>query len=291
MEYVDIHRNSLQYGTDEILHCARLADEIACRFGFSMGPQQTNRLIEFTNQLPVGRRLPLPAYVDMLCRQPNHPDWGNLMDFLTVRESYFFRNSAQFETLQKIIIPEWLLSKGAKYSGRQDRIRVLSAGCADGQEPYSVAMTWLDSVKYPKGWDFAIDAIDVSWSAIENAKTGHFASVRTESPVDFNRYLTRYFNGVPGDYHVNEEIRKLVRFGCANLKELVGTLNQKYDLILCRNVMIYFNSDDQQHLVRWLQNSLEGGGFLMLGDAETLHPFEHNLETVENVECLVYRLP
>lgn len=252
-------------------------------------------------------RLQLPdlaAYWDYV--QANPHEEPLLFDLLTTNETVFFRNGKQFDYLRQRILPFLEGERGQDVirSWGNDRpispqsimkLRILCAGCSTGEEPYSVAMTLLEALKYPKAWDIEILAGDLSESCIAFAVAGHYESTRLKGlPA---AYLEKYMERTADGAMVKDEVKRLVRFCRLNLGNIInGEAFPGYpcdfagfDVIFCRNVMIYFSAEAQQQLVDTLSRSLRPGGFLFTGDAEPLHLYDHDLETVREAGCLIYR--
>ncbi len=179
---------------------------------------------------------------------------------------------------------------------KRPKIRALSAACSTGEESYSIAISFLKHVKYIRGWDIQIEAFDLSQSRLEKAEKGCylFSSRMEEAINDIDpTYLDDYFFACD-DKHTEpiEDVKRLVTFRRNNLKiwmDYPGSMLPKYDVVFCRNVMIYFDTHDQALLITTLENLLNPGGYLMMGDSETLHPFRHDLQMVDSSTGLVYK--
>ncbi len=251
-------------------------------------------------------RLDLPdfgAYLELL--KISRREESALLDLVTTHETFFFRNPAQFRFLMEKIIPALEEERGQAVvrswggpvpvsPGSVMKLRVLCAGCSTGEEPYSVAMSLLETLRYPKAWDIEILAGDLSKSCIESAEAGYYEDERLKGlPAD---YLDRYTERRTGGVVVNDEVKRLVRFCPLNLGNIVNGEDfpctgdgVAFDLIFCRNVMIYFSVETQQRLVDALFNHLAPGGYLFTGDAEALHIYDHDFRTVHDAGCLIYR--
>lgn len=252
-------------------------------------------------------RLNLPdlgAYLELL--KTSSREESALLDLVTTNETFFFRNPAQFRFLMERIIPALEEEKGREVVrswGEAEplspasimKLRILCAGCSTGEEPYSVAMALLETLRYPKAWNIEILAVDLSESCIKSAATGHYEDERLKGlPAD---YLDRYMEPTAGGFVVNDEVKKLVRFCPFNLGSIIngesfpGTGDDfaGFDLVFCRNVMIYFSVETQQRLVDALFHLLAPGGYLFTGDAEALHIYDHDFRTVLDAGCLIYR--
>ncbi len=246
----------------------------------------------------------LAAYWDYM-RQNSHEE-PMLFDLLTTNETFFFRNGKQFDYLRQTIVPFIEEERGREVirSWGQERpvssqsimkLRILCAGCSTGEEPYSVAMTLLDALRYPKAWDIEILAGDISESCITFAAAGYYENTRLKGMPHScaGKYMRRTADGAT----VQDEVKRLVRFCRLNLGNIINGEPfpgfppdfAGFDIIFCRNVMIYFSVEAQQQLVDTLSRSLLPGGFLFTGDAEPLHLYDHKLEAVREAGCLIYR--
>ncbi|MCU1589398.1 MAG: methyltransferase, CheR-type [Frankiales bacterium] len=190
-----------------------------------------------------------------------------LLNEVTIQETHFFRNPPQIRALRKYVIPELL--KHADTHGR--RIRIWSAGCSTGEEPYTIAMLLRELLPTMAGWDVKVIATDVSSRALEAARSGRYGerAVQMASPDD----LTRFFVATgDGHYEVRPEIRELVQFRHQNLvtDPVPFAVDERIDLVLCRNVTIYFSRETTRGLMARLHASLRDGGYLFLGHSETL---------------------
>jgi len=207
-----------------------------------------------------------------------------LLDTLTINETSFFRNEPQFELFRNIVLPEVL---ERRKRGIERKLRIWSAGCSTGEEPYSIAMTVLDTVPYPDQWDIRIYASDLSLLSLETAHRGVYASgkVRETVPADA---LARYFDLQGGDaYRVKDSVRKLVVFDYHNLQHENGV--KDLDVIFCRNVMIYFDEEVQKRLVNKFYGCLGPDGYLLLGHAESLHGWNMNFQFLHDNKGTAYK--
>jgi chemotaxis protein methyltransferase CheR len=186
-----------------------------------------------------------------------------IYDLVTTNETYFFREPAQFTAFVEEIVPELASGKAVK------KIRIWSAGCSSGEEPYSIAMLlqeagWFDRVS------FEIFASDLNQQVLARARKGHYreAAFRSTDPTLREKYFARQADG---SWHIADSIRNRVSFGRVNLYDearvaLLGSL----DVIFCRNVIIYFDDASKKSVVRNFYNRLLDGGYLLLGHSESL---------------------
>lgn len=207
-------------------------------------------------------------YLDYLSRNHDNKDeFNKLVGLLTVGETSFFRYRAHHDALVQAVLPE-LLARAAP----SRRLRFWSAGCSTGEEPYSLAMKLLDNFPQLHDWDVRILATDINKRSLRQAREGIYRerALRQAEP----RYRERYFRQ-SGDYFIlDQRVRSLVRFSYLNLQSPVfpdpdnGT--DGLDLILCRNVLIYFRAETMRQIVARFARCLNPEGYLFLGHAETL---------------------
>ncbi len=216
---------------------------------------------------PRGRSLELPA----------------LLDSLMICETSFFRNQPQFDLLKEVVLPEIV---GNKAKAGTKLLRVWSAGCSTGQEPYSAVMTMLESVPDRESWVLRVFASDLSFTALERAQCGLYRpdQLKGVDPLA----VARYFRQENGHYAMSDTVKRHVVFDYHNLKHDNGL--RGLDIILCRNVMIYFDTEQQRRLVTRFSNCLVPGGFLFLGHAESLQGLSTRFTMVHRNKGIAYRL-
>jgi chemotaxis protein methyltransferase CheR len=190
---------------------------------------------------------------------------SDIMDLLTTNETYFFRESFQLKAFTDEIIPE----VSALKSTRGDRtLRIWSAGCSTGEEPYTIAMLLLERPELA-GWKIEIIGTDISQRVLHQARKGVYgnSSFRVTEPA----YKSRYFHEQDGGHRVVDRIRELVTFSRLNLYDQSRFLFLgKMDIIFCRNVIIYFDQLAKKRVIEHFYNTLNPGGFLLLGHSESL---------------------
>jgi chemotaxis protein methyltransferase CheR len=200
-------------------------------------------------------------YAEHLDESPE--EYAKLIDTMTINVTQFFRDSTVYELFRKQIVPDILKSKLARH---QRMIRIWSAGCATGQEPYSLAMSFLSAMG-PKSADFllSIQGTDLDRKALAVAREG----VYPIEQLEFIPRADRKYVEVLGDtFRIRPEVGKLVRFQYLNLFE--DKPIHIVDVIFCRNVFIYFNRDEQERMLGQFWASLARGGYLVLGRSERL---------------------
>jgi chemotaxis protein methyltransferase CheR len=206
-----------------------------------------------------------------------------LLDSLMICETSFFRNRPQFDLLQEMVLPE-LIARKEKAGTRM--LRVWSAGCSTGQEPYSIVMALLEALPDLDSWLIRVYASDLSFSALERAQAALYRPDQTKGIEP--HCIARYFHQ-EHDYHViNESVSKRVIFDYHNLKHDNGL--RGLDIVFCRNVMIYFDTEEQRKLVNRFTNCLVPGGFLFLGHAESLQGLSTRFSMLHRNKGIAYRL-
>jgi chemotaxis protein methyltransferase CheR len=222
------------------------------------------------------------GYYRLLTSAAGKGELAVLLENLTVNETSFFRNKPQLELFQKTCLEECLHRKQMR---RDFTLRVWSAGCSTGQEPYTVAMMICDSLAYyylrnplpfdmpgtakplvPHPWRVEILASDISYAVLRTAQEGIYGEHQMEQ-VDYV-YRLRYFDKIGDRYAIKQQLKELVHFDFHNLK--TEFLPQRNDFIFCRNVMIYFDEAEQRRLVNKFYRCLNSDGYLFIGHAESL---------------------
>jgi chemotaxis protein methyltransferase CheR len=189
-----------------------------------------------------------------------------LVNKLTTNHTYFMREPQHFEFLEKVILAD--LVKGVK---KEKDLRIWSAGCSSGEEPYTLAMIIDSFLGLEKcQWDTKILATDISAAVLERAQKGIYPSNQLTTVP--SSWRSKYFHRIDDENSViHEKIRQEVIFRRFNLMNAAFPFKKKFHLILCRNVMIYFDSDTRRELVNRFYNHMEPGGYLFIGHSESLN--------------------
>lgn len=224
-------------------------------------------------------------YFDYLTgNQDNRQELQKLLPFLTVGETYFFRYNAHFEVLKKILATELA-------GARRKRIRLWSAGCSTGEEPYSMAITVLETLPDWRERDIRILATDIDNRALKKAREGVYGSWAMR--VIEKSYLDRYFVKIGNSYLINDEVKSLVYFSHLNLQtdEFPTPAGEfgDLDIVFCRNVMIYFSLATTRNIVGKIAATLAPGGYLFMGHAETLSHISSGFERHYHAGGFYYR--
>jgi chemotaxis protein methyltransferase CheR len=190
-------------------------------------------------------------------------EFDQIYDLVTTNETYFFREPAQLTAFTEEIVPDLLSRKSVK------KIRIWSAGCSSGEEPYSIAMLLQEAGWYDHA-AFEIFASDINQQVLAKARKGQYreSAFRATSPVVRERYFTRSDDNT---WRVRDEIRNRISFGRLNLyDEARVSLLGHLDVVFCRNVIIYFDDSSKKVVVSNFYNRLIDGGYLLLGHSESL---------------------
>ncbi|HTM88855.1 MAG TPA: protein-glutamate O-methyltransferase CheR [Terriglobales bacterium] len=240
------------------------------------------------------------SYYRLLTSNEGKREMSVLLENLAIHETSFFRNKAQFDLFHKVIMDELLQRKQER---RDCSLRVWSAGCSTGQEPYTIAMLMCDALSYyylrnplpyetptpkplvPPPWKLEVLASDISYTALRTAQDGVYTDAQMEA-VDF-AYRLRYFDKLGDKYAVKKAVKDLVRFDFHNLK--TEFLPQRNDIIFCRNVMIYFDEPEQRRLVEKFYRCLNPEGYLFLGHAESLFGISEKFRMVHRENGTAYQ--
>lgn len=208
-----------------------------------------------------------------------------LLDLLTVNETSFFRNRPQLDFFKNLILPEVLKKKN---NGVSKKLRIWSAGCSTGEEPYTIAMLVREVLPFFEPREVRIYASDLSLTALETANRGEYAADKILATVD-DHYIDRYFEKNADRLRIKNDLKKMVVFDFHNLKHDNGL--RDLDVIFCRNVMIYFDLEEQKRLVGKFHISLNPGGYLLIGHAETLQGMDCDFQFVYDNKGTAYKKP
>ncbi|MGI5920894.1 MAG: CheR family methyltransferase [Syntrophomonadaceae bacterium] len=194
-------------------------------------------------------------------------EFQNLINLLTVNETYFFREFSQLQIFAEHCLKEVV---ERKLKQKENTIKVFSAGCSTGAEPYTLAIILREMVENFNWWNVMIKGVDIDENVLAQARSGIYDSRAVKDVPEI--YLSRYFtHPKPGQYIINPEIKDLVVFTHMNLMDRQALrYEQNYDFIFCRNVLIYFDDVSRKQLVDRYYTMLNKGGYIFLGHAESL---------------------
>jgi len=237
---------------------------VAERLGLSFDDSKLAFLVGVLARRVEATRATTASYLQRLGGAGDPEELRALALELTVTETYFFRNQDQFRAFAEVALPERLVARAAART-----LRLLSAGCASGEEPYSLAILIRERLANPM-WDVSIVAVDVNAVMLEKAARARYSAwALRETPPELQR---RWFKGEGRELTLDDEIRKAVAFHEHNLVEDDPRLwaPESYDVVFCRNVIMYFTPEIAQRLIARITRALCPGGYLFLGHAETL---------------------
>jgi chemotaxis protein methyltransferase CheR len=261
-----------------------LTDLLKQRSGLMLGDQGAHTIE--SRLLPIARSQGLEGVVqlcELVGRGAKEELLAEITEAMTIGESSFFRDIKPYEQLRHIIFP-MLMEKLAD----RKSIRIWSAACSTGQEPYSIAIcTQEDAAKMP-GWKFEIVGSDLARKAIDKARLGIYSQFEAQRGLPI-RMLLKYFTALPDTtWQLKDNIRKLVQYTPHNLLEDYSALG-KFEIIFLRNVLVYFDEATKAQITEKMANSLQPHGVLMLGATESLADPHERFTPMENIRG-AYRL-
>ncbi len=210
---------------------------------------------------------------------------AHLIDAISTNHTFFFRENAHFDFVRAQLVPEM---KKRRATERWPRFLAWSAACSSGEEPYSLAISLHEALGHD--WEWHIQCTDISHRILARAQAGVYpADVVQKMPAALVRnYFQEGIGPQEGNYRVRAELRSRLAFHQLNLLEGDSPLNERFHVIFCRNVMIYFDRPTQEELVNRLARRLVPGGYLLVGHSESLTAINHPLQSVQPA---VYRRP
>lgn len=236
---------------------------ILARLGLNFDDTKFGFLAEIIQGRLQETRLSASDYLHRLEFDGAESELTSLAMKLTVPETYFFRNKDQFTALREVVIPQRMTARGDTRA-----LNVLSAGCASGEEAYSLAITLFRMMD--ASWTWSVRAIDINPTVLKKARRGRYSqwALRETSPED----QRHWFRQEDRDFVLDERIRKSVAFQECNLMDENFEIWEpgRYDVIFCRNVLMYFSAEQARKVLTRIAKALQPGGFLFLGHAETL---------------------
>ncbi|VAX07711.1 Chemotaxis protein methyltransferase CheR [hydrothermal vent metagenome] len=221
-------------------------------------------------------------YCDLLKNDAGGDEVLELVNAVTTNLTAFFRENHHFEYLQDTVLPQL-----RKINKADHKIRIWSAGCSTGEEPYSLAITLRETIAANGGWDARILATDIDSSVLSRASKGVYAIDRVNGipKARLRRWFMKGHGQQKGLVRSKPEIRSLIDFAQLNLME-DWTVDGPMDLIFCRNVIIYFDRDTKIKLINRYADNLKEGGYLFVGHSESLFKICDRFELIGNT---IYR--
>jgi chemotaxis protein methyltransferase CheR len=215
--------------------------------------------------LPLAKKAGLPGIGELVqkLKDGNGGLIGQVVEAMTTNETFFFRDKLPFDHFREAIIPELLKARANRKS-----VRIWCAAGSTGQEPYSLAMCLKEMGAALSGWRVEIIATDLSQEVLEKSKAGLYSQFEVQRGLPI-QLLVKYFKQVGELWQINSDLRAMVQHRQLNLLHDFSHLGT-FDVIFCRNVLIYFDQETKINIFGRLAKSMEADGFLVLGAAETV---------------------
>lgn len=248
--------------------------------GINLGDQKTQLVrARLGKRIRSGGFRSYRAYYEHVKNDASGQELCTLIDAISTNTTHLFRQKQHFDFLAQTL-KTWTADR-KWYAGRRD-VRIWSAACSSGEEPHSIAMTAHDALRSHPSLNLKILATDISTRILERAKAACYESHRLGTVPDAfrRRYLVRVQRDGQELMQISPELRRLIAFARFNLMADRFPFRHQFDLIFCRNVMIYFDRPTQQTLVSKFVRHLRPGGYLLIGHSESLNPIEHSLTYV-----------
>ena len=254
--------------------------------GINLGEQKMQLVRSRLNKLlRAGNFRSFREYYQHVQADTSGRELATLIDAISTNTTHLFRENRHFEFLT-----EWLNEWMGPGGRRGKPVRIWSAGCSSGEEPYSIAITAREAMERHSGARVKILATDISTRVLEKAQQGVFAPDRLATvPKGYRgKYFRRTGTRAAPSFEIVAPVRELIQFARFNLMTPQFPFRNPFDVIFCRNVMIYFDAATQQGLVQRYTRALRPGGFLLIGHSESLNSISHKLAYVAPT---VYRKP
>ena len=215
---------------------------------------------------PVAKKWNFPSLDVMALHLRSLPDQQlvkDIVEAMTTNETSFFRDMKPFQLFEDTMLPHMIKARAAKKT-----LRIWCAAASSGQEPYSLAMILKEKANLMPGWRFEITATDISDDILNLARSGVYSQFEVQRGLPIN-YLMKYFTQVNEKWQVKDDIRQMVKFSNFNLLHDMNKFGM-FDIIFCRNVLIYFDEKTKGQVLARMSTKLEKDGFLLMGGAETV---------------------
>ena len=216
--------------------------------------------------LPVARKRNMKSLDELIVALRGRPEGElvrDVVEAMTTNESFFFRDIKPFDQFKGFVLPQLLKSRAARKS-----IRIWSAACSSGQEPYSLAMILAEEKANLPGWSIEIIATDLSTEILEKAQAGVYSQFEVQRGLPI-QLLVKYFKQQGDRWQIDPAIRGMVKFRCLNLLDDFTPMGT-FDVVFCRNVLIYFDQATKASVLLRIRQVMPEDGFLYLGGAETV---------------------
>lgn len=221
-------------------------------------------------------------YYIVLSSDDDRAELSTLINLVTTNETYFYRSESQMDSFRNILLPK-VAEK--KIAADNRKLRIWSAGCSSGEEPYSIAICILETIRFHSIWEIEIFATDISTEILNKAIEGRYSKRSVEKlPAE---YLKKYFIERDGEYLISNTVKKMVEFEYANLID--SYYETGFDIIFCRNVLIYFKDETKKEILNKLHNSLTDNGYLFLGPTEMIRGLAEGLKMITLKDSVVFQ--
>ncbi len=262
---------SVELSNEQFSKISRVVNDIC---GIQLPPGKEglvkSRLMKRLRVLGLGS---FEEYVEFVENDETRQELSHMIDMLTTNKTNFFREIQHFNFLSKNILPNIISKK---------KLRFWSAGCSSGEEPYSLAIQLREDIPQIDRMDIKILATDISNRVLEKAGNGMYdADLLSDIPQKMlTKYFTRVSNSSPPAFQAQDSLKSLIQFARLNLLS-DWPMQGPFDVIFCRNVMIYFNQPTRQNLINRFWELLAPGGFLFIGHSESLTNSSHNYRYIQ----------
>lgn len=250
-------------------------DASGITFSNSNRPILESRLRE---RLRLAKLEDVGAYFELI--RKDEGELKTFLDSITTNLTRFFRNQAHFDAMENHVLPD--LVKYKRAHGLEKKIRVWSAGCSTGEEPYTISMILKD--KLPSDFTYEITASDLSLKSLMTASQGFYPEAKIQGIPDY--HLAKSFTKVGDGYQVKDEIKNRIKFDYHNLKFDSGQRN--VDIIFCRNVLIYFDEAAQKNVIDRFWTSMTNHGYLYIGHSESLFGMNTQFKFLKTEWAVLY---
>lgn len=246
---------------------------------------ESKRYLIETRLEPIASREGFSSIDDLglhIRRNPSSVLRQKVVDAMMTNETSFFRDVTPFEIVRNIVLPDLINA-----DDKTHRIRIWSAGCSTGQEPYSIAMILSEMASKLRLWDIKILATDIVEGSLERAKAGIYSHYEVQRGLPVT-YLTRFFNQRKMEWEIRPEVKRLVEFQRLNLLSGFSSIGT-FDIIFCRNVLIYFDINTRMKVLKQFTDVLSPKGALLLGGAETPLNITNEFVRIEKEKGVYYK--
>ncbi len=221
----------------------------------------------------------LSAMTAALRGVPNKDLVVDIVEAMTTNETSFFRDNTPFDNFKNHVLPYYKAKNPIS-----KKLRIWCAAASSGQEPYSLAMMLKEEAPNMPGWSYEIVGTDISLDILDQAKEGLYTQFEVQRGLPIT-HLMKYFTQKEDKWQLNDEIKNMVQYKHLNLLESMSSLGQ-FDVVFCRNVLIYFDQDDKKDIMERVAKQLNPDGFFFLGGAETVLGITDHFKNIPNTRGL-----